>query len=252
MAYTEVGSANELRDLLGAPHERVVAKERVRLHSKDRDWLEASPFCVVATCDADGNCDASPKGDPAGHLVHVVDEVTICIPERPGNRRADGFLNVLANPHVGIISLIPGRNETLRINGRARVLRDAPFFDEMVVRGHRPILALLVEIEQIFFHCSRAFMRSGFGSRSPGSRMRCRRRPPSSRRSTIPRNRSPSWKPTSPRRTTPRCCMAKLSRPVDLARGAVHGKRRVRRPACQYSRQVFVVGCVDSPRLPGL
>jgi uncharacterized protein len=160
MTYIEVGSANELRELLGAPHERAVAKERAQLHSKDRDWLAASPFCVVATCDADGNCDASPKGDPAGHLVHVVDEVTICIPERPGNRRADGFLNVLANPHVGIISLIPGRNETLRINGRARVLRDAPFFDEMIVRGNRPILALLVEIEQIFFHCAKAFMRS--------------------------------------------------------------------------------------------
>jgi uncharacterized protein len=160
MTYIEVGSANELRELLGAPHERAVAKERVRLHSKDRDWLAASPFCVVATCDADGNCDASPKGDPAGRLVHVVDDVTVCIAERPGNRRADGFLNVLANPHVGIISLIPGRNETLRINGRARVLRDAPFFDEMIVRGHRPTLALLVEIEQIFFHCAKAFMRS--------------------------------------------------------------------------------------------
>jgi Pyridoxamine 5'-phosphate oxidase len=79
---------------------------------------------------------------------------------RPGNRRADGYLNVLANPHAGILSLIPGRNETLRINGRARLLSDAPFFDELAVRGHRPIIALVIEIEQIFFHCAKSFIRS--------------------------------------------------------------------------------------------
>jgi PPOX class probable FMN-dependent enzyme len=157
----EIGSAAELRELLGEPGLRSATKERVRLHEKDREWLAASPFCVLATSDARGNCDASPKGDPAGHLIHVLDDTTIAVPERPGNKRADGYLNVLSNPHVGIISLIPGRSETLRINGRARVLRDAPFFDELAVRGSRPILALLVEIEQIFFHCQKAFMRSG-------------------------------------------------------------------------------------------
>jgi uncharacterized protein len=115
---------------------------------------------VLATSAADGTCDASPKGDPAGSLIHVLSDTTIAVPERPGNRRADGFRNVLSNPHVGILSLIPGRNETLRINGRARLLRDAPFFDELAVRGSRPILALLVEIEQIFFHCPKSFMRS--------------------------------------------------------------------------------------------
>jgi PPOX class probable FMN-dependent enzyme len=157
----EIGSAAELRELLGEPGLRSATKERVRLHEKDREWLAASPFCVLATSDVRGNCDASPKGDPAGHLIHVLDDTTIAVPERPGNKRADGYLNVLSNPHVGIISLIPGRSETLRINGRARVLRDAPFFDELAVRGSRPILALLVEIEQIFFHCQKAFMRSG-------------------------------------------------------------------------------------------
>jgi PPOX class probable FMN-dependent enzyme len=157
----EIGSAAELRELLGEPGLRSATKERVRLHEKDREWLAASPFCVLATSDVRGNCDASPKGDPAGHLIHVLDDTTIAVPERPGNKRADGYLNVLSNPHVGIISLIPGRSETLRINGRARVLRDAPFFDELAVRGSRPILALLVEIEQIFFHCPKAFMRSG-------------------------------------------------------------------------------------------
>src|SRR5580698_9229660 len=160
MTFEEITSAGALRDLLGRPSGRSVSKERTRLHAVDREWLAISPFCVIATSDAEGNCDASPKGDPAGHLVHVLDDATVAIAERPGNKRADGYLNVLANPHAGIISLVPGRNETLRINGRARLLADAPFFDELAVRGTRPILALLVEIEQIFFHCPKSFMRS--------------------------------------------------------------------------------------------
>src|ERR1700733_2170843 len=158
--FMEITTAEELRERLGEPAGRAVTKERPRLHEIDREWLAASPFCVIATSDAHGNCDASPKGDPAGHLVHVLDDTTIAIGERPGNRRADGYRNVLVNPHAGIISIVPGRNETLRINGRARVLRDAPFFEEMTVRGHRPVLALLIEIDQIFFHCGKAFMRS--------------------------------------------------------------------------------------------
>ncbi|MBE1487411.1 pyridoxamine 5'-phosphate oxidase family protein [Plantactinospora soyae] len=156
----EITSAAELRELLGEPKANAVTKERVRLHELDREWLAASPFCLVATADANGNCDVSPKGDPAGFTL-VLDDTTIAIPERPGNRRADGFLNVLENPHVGLVYLIPGRGETLRINGRARLVREAPFFDQLVVKGHRPVLALVVEIEQIFFHCAKAFMRSG-------------------------------------------------------------------------------------------
>jgi PPOX class probable FMN-dependent enzyme len=161
MTFEEITSAGALRDLLGTPSGRSVSKERTRLHAVDREWLAISPFCVIATSDAEGNCDASPKGDPAGHLVHVLDDATVAIAERPGNKRADGYLNVLANPHAGIISLVPGRNETLRINGRARLLRDAPFFDDLAVRGQRPILALLLDIEQIFFHCQKSFLRSG-------------------------------------------------------------------------------------------
>ncbi|SRR5581483_935997 len=155
-----ISSEAELRELLGFPVGRAVTKERARLHPIDREWLAASPFCIVATSDGEGNCDASPKGDPAGRLVHVIDDVTIAIAERPGNKRADGYLNVLANPHAGIISLIPGRNETLRINGRATLLSDAPFFDELTVKGHRPVIALVLDIEQIFFHCAKSFMRS--------------------------------------------------------------------------------------------
>ncbi|MGC9668030.1 pyridoxamine 5'-phosphate oxidase family protein [Planosporangium sp. 12N6] len=158
-AFVEITSEAELRDLLGEPMPRAVAKERVRLHERDREWLAASPFCLVATAAADGTCDVSPKGDPPG-FTYVIDDTTIAVPERPGNRRADGFLNILSNPHVGLIYLIPGRRETLRINGRARLVREAPFFDEMVVKGHRPQLAIVVEIEQIFFHCQKAFMRS--------------------------------------------------------------------------------------------
>ncbi|MEV0274526.1 pyridoxamine 5'-phosphate oxidase family protein [Hamadaea sp. NPDC050747] len=155
----EITSPEELRDLLGAPMPRAVAKERAALHPRDRDWLAASPFVLVATSDAEGNCDVSPKGDPAG-FTHVIDDHTIAIPERKGNRRADGFHNILANPHVGLIYLIPGRTETLRINGRARLVREAPFFDEMVVKGHRPQLAVVVDIDTIFFHCAKAFLRS--------------------------------------------------------------------------------------------
>jgi uncharacterized protein len=160
MAGAEIRSEAELRDLLGMPAGRAVTKERTRLHAVDREWLAISPFCVLATSDADGNCDASPKGDPAGHLVHVLDDTTVVIAERPGNKRADGYLNILANPHIGIISIIPGRNETLRINGRARLLRDAPFFDDLAVGGKRPVLALYVEIDQVFSHCPKAFLRS--------------------------------------------------------------------------------------------
>ncbi|MBQ1072651.1 pyridoxamine 5'-phosphate oxidase family protein [Micromonospora sp. C31] len=155
----EITSHEELRELLGAPMPRALVKERPVLHARDRDWLAASPFCLVATAGADGSCDVSPKGDPPGFAM-VLDERTIAVPERPGNRRADGYRNILDNPHVGLIFLIPGRTDTLRINGRARLVRDAPWFDDMVVEGHRPVLAVVVEIEQIFYHCAKAFLRS--------------------------------------------------------------------------------------------
>ena len=159
--WTTVDTVDELVALVGVPHERAANKGRPALLPVDRDWLAATPFCVIATSDADGNCDASPKGDPAGQLVHVIDDTTIAIAERPGNKRVDGYKNVLSYPHVGINFLIPGRGDTLRINGRARLVSDAPFFDDMVVKGHRPILALVVDIDDIFFHCAKAFLRSG-------------------------------------------------------------------------------------------
>jgi PPOX class probable FMN-dependent enzyme len=125
-----------------------------------RQWLAASPFCLVATSGADGTCDVSPKGDPPG-VALVLDERTIALPERAGNRRADGFANILTNPHIGLIFLLPGRGDTLRINGRARLVHDARLLDTLVVKGHRPVLATVVEIEQVYFHCAKAFLRSG-------------------------------------------------------------------------------------------
>jgi hypothetical protein len=159
---TEITSETELREALGGhASSRAATKDRPSLHPLQAQWLRSSPFCVLATSDADGNCDASPKGDPAGQLIHVLDPRTIVIAERPGNKRADGYLNVLSNPRVGLIALIPGRDDTLRVNGRARIVRDAPWFDELQVRGKRPVLALLIEIEQVFSHCPKAFLRSG-------------------------------------------------------------------------------------------
>ena len=158
--YTEISTVEQLTGLIGEPLPATRNKEREALDEADVQWLQAAPFCVVATCDAEGNLDASPKGDPAGRLAHVIDNRTIALAERPGNRRADGYHNILANPHVGLIFLIPGRGDTLRINGRARLVSEAPFFDEMIVKGHRPLLALVVDIDTVFHHCAKAFLRS--------------------------------------------------------------------------------------------
>jgi len=157
--WAGIDSEPQLRALLGEPSERAASKDRVRLHPHDRAWLAASPFCLLATSAADGTCDVSPKGDPAGFTM-VLDDTTIVIPERPGNRRGDGYRNILSNPQVGLIFLVPGRGDTLRINGSARLVSDAPWFDALVVKGHRPVLAMVVAIEQLFYHCSKAFLRA--------------------------------------------------------------------------------------------
>ena len=155
----EVNSVDELRAIVGQPDQYVANKVKDRLSPIQRDWLAHSPLGFVATTDADGSVDVSPKGDPPG-FVHVIDDTTIAIPERPGNKRVDGYRNVLERPYVGTLFLIPGRGDTLRINGTARILADADYFDAMTVKGKRPILALEIDVEEVFFHCAKAFLRS--------------------------------------------------------------------------------------------
>ncbi|MFI6698866.1 MSMEG_1061 family FMN-dependent PPOX-type flavoprotein [Streptomyces sp. NPDC050509] len=158
--HRELRSADELRELLGTPHPIVIDKVRDRLIPEDLELLARSPFCLLSTSDGRGNCDASPRGDVPG-FVRALDSRTLVLPDRPGNRRADSFHNILENRHVGLVHLVPGSTEVLRVNGRARILTDAPFFDGMPLKGQRPLLALLVEIDEIFRHCPAALHRSG-------------------------------------------------------------------------------------------
>ncbi|KDF00107.1 pyridoxamine 5'-phosphate oxidase [Mycolicibacterium aromaticivorans JS19b1 = JCM 16368] len=157
--HREVTTVAELREIVGEPDHYVANKVKDRLSPVQRDWLAHSPLAFVATTDAQGRVDISPKGDPAG-FVHVIDDRTIAIPDRPGNKRLDGYLNVLQRSGVGTLFVIPGRGDTLRINGRGRILADADYFDTMAVKGKRPLLALEVDIDEVFFHCSKAFLRS--------------------------------------------------------------------------------------------
>lgn len=154
-----VTSVAQLEDIVGTPNQRAATKVRERLADVHREWIAASPFVVLSTVDAAGRVDASPKGDPAG-FVHVLDDVTIAIPERPGNRRVDGYRNILETRRAGTLFLVPGRGDTLRVNGRARIVSDASYFDAMVVQGKRPILAVEITVEEVFFHCAKAFLRS--------------------------------------------------------------------------------------------
>ncbi|HEY0815691.1 MAG TPA: pyridoxamine 5'-phosphate oxidase family protein [Pseudonocardia sp.] len=155
----EITTVAELEGVLGTAGPVAANKGRHSLHALDVQWIAHSSMIFMATSAADGTCDVSPKGDPAG-FVRVLDAHTLAIPERPGNRRADGFHNVLANPHVGLIFLVPGRTDTFRVNGRARLVREAPYFDAMAVRGRPPALAMEVTVEEIFYHCAKAFLRS--------------------------------------------------------------------------------------------
>jgi PPOX class probable FMN-dependent enzyme len=155
----EVTTVDDLQEIVGHPNQYVANKVGNRLSAAQQDWLAHSPLGFVATVDAHGRVDVSPKGDPPG-FVHIIDDTTIAIPERPGNKRVDGYLNVLQRPHVGTLFLIPGRGDTLRINGSARILADADYFDGMAVQGKRPILALEIDIEEVFLHCAKAFLRS--------------------------------------------------------------------------------------------
>lgn len=153
-------SAEQLREILGEPWPLVIEKVHDELTEDDLGLLARAPFCAVSTSDADGNCDTSPRGGKPG-FTRVLDARTLVLPDLPGNRRGDSFHNILSNPHVGLLYLIPGAMTVLRINGRARILTDAPFFDEMAVKGRRPDLALVVDIDEIYLHCPASLKRSG-------------------------------------------------------------------------------------------
>lgn len=155
-----VSSEARLREVLGHPGDRAVGKERPRLDEHCRAFIAQSPFLLLGTANASGQCDVSPKGDEPG-FVKVLDETHLAIPDRIGNNRLDGMTNMLVNPHVGLIFLIPGREDTLRVNGRAWIVEDEAILDSMVMKGKRPPFAIGVEVEQAFMHCPKAFIRSG-------------------------------------------------------------------------------------------
>lgn len=155
----KIRTEDELRDLIGAPNAIVEAKVSDALDSFGIDYLAHSPFLVLSTSDENGNLDASPKGDTPG-FVYVEDDHTLVIPDRPGNKLAFGHRNILRNPHVGVIFMIPGTSETLRINGRAELTRDPELLERLAARGRPAVLAIRVHIDQCFFHCAKAFLRS--------------------------------------------------------------------------------------------
>ena len=154
-----VTSEQELRDLLGTPGARSILKERSTIDSHCRAFIAHSPLVLIATSGPDGTCDVSPKGDVPGSVV-VLDEHRLVIPDRPGNKRLDGMKNLLANPHIGLLFLVPGREETLRINGRAWITRDPELLRLSEVQGKTPLLSIGVEVEQCFLHCAKAVRRS--------------------------------------------------------------------------------------------
>jgi len=149
----------ELRAIMGTPSARAGNKVIDRIDRHAADFIARSPFLVVASTSAEGVMDLSPKGDPAG-FVQVLDETTLAIPDRPGNRRADTFLNVLARPEVGLIFLIPGKRETLRVSGTATIVRDEDLLARLEAHGKRPHLALVVHVERVMFHCAKCMIRS--------------------------------------------------------------------------------------------
>jgi uncharacterized protein len=156
---TEITSPEQLRAVIGEPGDRARDKVRASLDEVDRAFIACSPLHFLATSGGDGPLDVSPKGDPAG-AVHVVDDRTLLLPDRPGNRRVDGMTNILADPRVALLFLVPRRGDTLRVNGRARLLLDTDDAVAFEHRGHRPRIVVEVSVDEVFFHCPKAFMRS--------------------------------------------------------------------------------------------
>ena len=158
---SSIEAYDDLREAVGEPIPSTAEKEMPVLDKHARHFLSLSPILFVSTVGADGRADISPRGDPAG-FVKVIDDRTILIPERPGNRRADTMSNIVENPghSVALLFLLPGVEETLRASGRARVVDDPAVLEDMAVRGKAPELGILVEIDEVFFHCAKALKRA--------------------------------------------------------------------------------------------
>lgn len=154
-----IASEEQFRAVMGDPSDRAARKEIAFLDRHCRAFISRSPFVLVSSSDADGRMDVSPKGDPPG-FVQVLDDTTLAIPDRLGNRRADTFRNLLQRDTIGLLFLVPGKRETLRVSGRAVIVRDRALRESMAVSGRLPDFALVVGVEQVMFHCAKCVIRS--------------------------------------------------------------------------------------------
>jgi uncharacterized protein len=154
-----ISSREALRTVIRQPSDLVIAKEINFLDEHCKSLIALSPFILIATSNKQGRCDVSPKGDPPG-FVQVLSDKHLAIPDRPGNARLDSIENILENPHIGLLFVIPGTKETLRINGKAMIIQDDEVLNRAVVDGKRPTLAIGVEVQEAFIHCAKAFIRS--------------------------------------------------------------------------------------------
>jgi len=156
----KIETEEELRSMMGTPSELVKRKAISYLDENCVEFISNSPFLVLSTSDESGFCDVSPRGDHAG-FVQVLSRKYLLIPERPGNKRMDSLRNILTNPRIGLLFMIPGLGETMRVNGKATVVKDHELFEEMAVNGKKPLIGIGVEVEECFIHCAKAFIRSG-------------------------------------------------------------------------------------------
>ena len=154
-----VQTEEEFRAVMGSPSALVTRKELNKLDSHAREFIGRSPFLLIGTSGANGQIDMSPKGDPPG-FVHVLDEKTLAIPDRLGNRRADTFMNLIVNDQIGLIFFVPGKQETLRVSGHAIIVRDLSIRERMAVGDRLPEFVIVAEVNQMFFHCAKCMIRS--------------------------------------------------------------------------------------------
>ena len=154
-----ISNLETLRSIIGSPIPGLGLKNQDTISEEARAYIERSPFLVLATCDAEGKLDASPKGDEPGFCL-IEDERTLVIPDRPGNKLVYGLQNILVNPRVGVIFMLPGTPETVRVNGTATLTADPELLARLAARGKPAVLAIRIQVEECFHHCAKAFLRS--------------------------------------------------------------------------------------------